>query len=205
MPRIYIVGGAPRTGKSIIARRLMNSLSVPWVSTDAFRAVAQRMSPPEERAIKFPFGGFTSADQLNDMAIKQMLEWQITEGESLHLFLRSFIDYQLGVLDNYIIEGVHFLPEHVRQFLDSNEHNDIKAVFIVSTNIDEQLKSMRKNTSHFDWLTNASDETFLSVAKFVTEYGKWLKAECQKYQLPYVERKGLFEEENTEILTALMS
>ena len=203
---IYLIGGAPRTGKSIIAKRLMQELSIPWVSTDVFRTVANSLLSPEEQKIRFPYGGFTSADQLSDMDLTQMISWQITEGESLQTFIQSFIGHQIGVMDSHIIEGVHLLPQTSRLLIDEPTFKDqIKTLHIVSTDIDMQLAAMRKNTSHFDWLSGASDKTFEAVAHFVVGYGKWIKDECEKHQLPYIERKGQFEEENAQILSLLKS
>lgn len=62
---------------------------------------------------------------------------------------------------------------------------------------------MRKNTSHFDWLTGASDKTFASVAAFVVAYGTWIRKECEKHNLPYIVRRGEFSQENDEILKTL--
>lgn len=203
---IYLIGGAPRAGKSIISRQLMQELSVPWVSTDAFRTVANSLLSPEEQKIRFPYVGFTSVDQLSDIDLAQMIGWQITEGESLQKFIRSFVGHQIGVMDSQIIEGVHFLPQTVRQLIDEPAFKDqIKTLHIVVTDIDIQLAAMRKNASHFDWLSGASGKTYEAVAHFVVAYGKWIKDECEKYQLPCIERKGQFEEENIEILNILKS
>lgn len=201
---IYLVGGAPRTGKSIISNLLMRQLSVSWLSTDVLRTVINDVTSPEERAAKFPYGGFTSADQLTEMQVKQMVDWQITETNSLQTCINSLIRHQIGVHDNQILEGVHILPQHVRALMDDPACKEqVRAVFIVSEDESTQLEAMRKNASHFDWLMGASDKTYESVAAFVVAYGKWISNECEKYSLPCVVRRGEFDNENGEILKAL--
>jgi len=203
---IYLIGGAPRTGKSIISNLLMRELSVPWLSTDVLRTVIHDVTLPEEQTKKFPYGGFTSADQLTEMQVNQMVDWQITETNSLQTCIDSLIRHQICVRDGQILEGVHLSPQHVRMLMDDPTCKDqIRTVFIVSNDESTQLEAMRKNTSHFDWLAGASNETFESVAAFVVAYGKWIREECEKYGLPYVVRKGEFNEENGDILKALTS
>lgn len=203
---IYLIGGAPRTGKSNISNLLMRELSVPWLSTDVLRTVIHDVTPPEEQAAKFPYGGITSADQLTEMQVKQMVDWQITETNSLQTCIDSLIRHQIGVRDSQTLEGVHILPRHVRALVDDPTCRDqIRVVFIVSEDESTQLEAMRKNNSHFDWLTGASDKAYASVAAFVVAYGKWIRGECEKYGISYVVRKGEFDSENNEILKILIS
>lgn len=202
---VYLIGGAPRTGKSIIAHRLMSELTVPWISTDVLRAMVHDLTPEGERLRKFPFKGFDSNDELSALAILEMVRYQVVEAQSLELCLGSLVRHQIAVRDDQIIEGVHLLPEHVKKMMEEPANAEqIKALFIISTDESLQLEAMRNNSSHFDWLSGASDKTYESVAGFVVAYGKWIQEECEKYQLPYFVRRGHFEEENAEILKKLM-
>ncbi|HCC83993.1 TPA: hypothetical protein DEP96_04050 [Candidatus Uhrbacteria bacterium] len=203
---IYLIGGAPRTGKSIVSSILMRELSVPWLSTDALSTVVHNLTPISERAEKFPYKGFTNVDQLSEIEIQQKVDWQITEANSLQIAIDSLIRHQVGVNDNQILEGVHILPQHVRTLLDDPATKDqIRVVFILSDDEPIQLQAMRQNTSHHDWLAGASDETFQSVAAFVIRYSQWLTAECDKYRIPYIIRRGAFEAENNEIIRLLQA
>ena len=183
----------------------MKELSIPWLSTDVLRTITYALTPPQEQATKFPYGGFTSADQLTEMQIAQMVEWQVTETNSLQTCIRSLIRHQIDVRDSQILEGVHLLPQQVRSLVDDPAcEGHVRAVFIVGHDESTQLEAMRKNTSHFDWLNGASDETYESVAAFVIAYGKFIREECERYRLPYIVRKGEFRQENEEILSVLM-
>ena len=203
---IYLIGGAPRTGKSIVSNLLMRELSIPWLSTDVLRTVVHDVTPTlQEQAVKFPYRGFTSVDQLTQMQVKQMVDWQIVETNSLQTCINSLIRHQIGVHDNQILEGVHILPQQVRTLMDDSTcKGQIRAVFIVSDDISIQVEAMRRNTSHFDWMEGASEKAFESVANFVIAYGKWIRAECEKYSLTCVVRQGDFDRENSEILKTLI-
>src|SRR5215471_17285447 len=42
---IYLVGGAPRVGKSSLAQRLLAIDGIPWLPTDVIRTVVRRVAP----------------------------------------------------------------------------------------------------------------------------------------------------------------
>jgi hypothetical protein len=42
---LYLVGGAPRVGKSALARRLLKAEGIPWLPTDVMRTVLRRVLP----------------------------------------------------------------------------------------------------------------------------------------------------------------
>ena len=42
---LYLVGGAPRVGKSALAQRLLKAEGIPWLPTDVLRTVLRRVLP----------------------------------------------------------------------------------------------------------------------------------------------------------------
>src|SRR5690242_5251826 len=42
---LYLVGGAPRVGKSALAQRLLEVDRIPWLPTDVIRTVLRRVLP----------------------------------------------------------------------------------------------------------------------------------------------------------------
>jgi hypothetical protein len=42
---VYLVGGAPRVGKSVLAQRLLALDGIPWLPTDVIRTVVRRVAP----------------------------------------------------------------------------------------------------------------------------------------------------------------
>src|SRR6266540_3905575 len=42
---LYLVGGAPRVGKSSLAHRLLETDGIPWLPTDVLRTVLRRVLP----------------------------------------------------------------------------------------------------------------------------------------------------------------
>src|SRR5215469_4176813 len=95
---IYLIGGAPRTGKSILGQRLCATLKVGWVSTDLLMELLR---------ISNTAGVKTEWDATPE-AIKANAEWFFP-------YLERFIWGAASLADNYVIEGVDFLPAQVTQ------------------------------------------------------------------------------------------
>ncbi len=58
---LYLVGGAPRVGKSSLAHRLLETDGIPWLPTDVLRTVLRRVLPAEvcaEEYERFLIDGF---------------------------------------------------------------------------------------------------------------------------------------------------
>jgi hypothetical protein len=51
---LYLVGGAPRVGKSVLAQRRLETEGIPWLPTDVVRTVLRRVLPELEAADQDP-------------------------------------------------------------------------------------------------------------------------------------------------------
>ena len=52
---IYLIGGAPRGGKSILSRKLSKTLNVPYISTDNLRLAVLPYFKGKDKDKNFPF------------------------------------------------------------------------------------------------------------------------------------------------------
>ena len=95
---IYLIGGAPRAGKSILGQRLCTTRSVGWVSTDLLMELL-RVANAAGRKMKWD-----AAPE----AITAAADWFFP-------YLERFIWGVNSLADHYVIEGVDFLPAHVAQ------------------------------------------------------------------------------------------
>lgn len=107
---IYLIGGAPRVGKSILGQRLCTTLKVGWVSTDLLMELL-RVANAAGRKTKW---------DATPEAITAAAEWFFP-------YLERFIWGVSSLADHYVIEGVDFLPAQVAQL---STQYPIRTVFL---------------------------------------------------------------------------
>jgi hypothetical protein len=54
---IYLVGGAPRVGKSSLAQRILAIDGIPWLPTDVIRTVVRQVAPEVDAIDQDPVDG----------------------------------------------------------------------------------------------------------------------------------------------------
>lgn len=192
----YIIGGAPRLGKSIAAQRLMDQTKTPWLSTDVLRTVFSDIVSPSDRNKMFPFADEMGDKKWFEKSPQEISEMQLQEARAMMPGLNSFIQHQICVKDNFILEGVHLLPSQIHELMNKPELKDyIHVVFVVASDLDVVKQGLNANTSHFNWLTGASEEVHDVVSKFVVDFSGRIKTEAEKYNLPVIERTMSFEQD----------
>lgn len=85
MREIFLIGGAPGSGKSTIAKQLAERLQLPWISTDQVRRILRPETDDESKKIELVWNGTCS-------------------------FLQGIHPWDGG-----IIEGTAILPEYVQR------------------------------------------------------------------------------------------
>jgi hypothetical protein len=107
---IYLIGGAPRTGKSLLGQRLCTTLKVGWVSTDLLIELLRVRNA----------AGIKVAWDASPEAIIANAEWFFP-------YLERFIWGVSSLVDHYVIEGADFLPAQVAQL---STQYPIRTVFL---------------------------------------------------------------------------
>jgi hypothetical protein len=94
---LYLVGGAPRTGKSSLAMAMLRTHGVPWLPTDVVRHILRR-TMREIDAIE------SGPDYVDGLA------------QLMHPIIEELIELCLGQAHQYLIEGVEILPSHIEGY-----------------------------------------------------------------------------------------
>ncbi len=123
-----------------------------------------------------------------------------------HNITKKMIEH-LGLFEkNYLIEGEVILPIHINEFKEEFPDIQMKVCFIGYTQItpEEKLKLVRTyNTGIDDWTVKNSDEKMLEHVTNTVEFSKYLKEECEKYNLPFFDVSENFKETHEEIFKFL--
>lgn len=181
---IYLIGGSPRGGKSILSRKLSKKLNIPYISTDNIRPIVMPYFKGEEKIKSFPFERMFDIKAIHkyfeDFTGKQILEADIKEAKTIWPGVKSLIDFLLVCEMDYIIEGVHLLPNLVKIF---KNNENVKTVFLFKEDAEKIFKGLKANKGNNDWLMdNIKDEkTVRLAAESLCVYGRYFVKEAGKY------------------------
>jgi hypothetical protein len=161
---IYLIGGAPRAGKSILGQRLCTTLKVGWVSTDLLMELL-RVANAAGRKMKWD-----AAPE----AITANAEWFFP-------YLERFVWGVSSLADHYVIEGVDFLPVQVAQL--SNQY-PIRAVFLGCSRLTLEGFNQFSGRSGYGSLP---EELRRQIVEDVPRWSAFIRQEAERFGYVYVD------------------
>ena len=170
---LFLVSGTSRSGKTLIAKKILADKQIPYLSLDWLMM------------------GFN--DGIPEYGIHHLL-WPNEIAEKMGPFLLGIIDSMLVDGVDYVIEGEAMLPQLVADLVDKHPEK-IKAVFVGYTEIsvkDKVALVKKYGDGEKDWLTNESDEYIRDHIENMIAYSKMIKKGCEKHGLPYFETSEEF-------------
>ena len=169
---LIFIGGAARTGKGILSRRLLTEIQVPFLSLDVLKMGLARGVP--EFPIDPDAGGMQVAERL----------WPLVREMSVSL-LREQIDYGF--------EG-EVLPRDV-SVLQQEYPTKVQACFLGYNTISatQKLQEIRRHAGYpNDWSQEYSDSDLLTIINREIAYSEYLQAESARYQIRYFDTSQNF-------------
>ena len=203
---IFLLGGPPRVGKSMIASEIRKKCAVSIVSTDTLGAVLENILSPESAPDLFVF------DRINKMPVAervklitedpaQLIDYVRKESHVVWKAVEAFIVRENDEGRDVLIEGVAILPELVSR-LEDIPH---RVVFIGTQgeNHKENIKKSANENEH-DWMRNVSDEYISAFALFVKRMSVYIEQQAKKYGFEYIEMdKELFGNVTEDVMKSL--
>ena len=190
---IYLIGGSPRVGKSIIAKQFSESIKGRFVSTD-------EVEDPNNQQ---PSVIFYSDPKKNILTPSQRIESVENDAQQIISDIENIIYTDINKSQNTVIEGVHLFPAYLDKFVKKFGKDKIKIIFIGSTNIDLILDGMIKNTNQNNWLKEFNQKVLRQIALFTKTFSDYLYHECKKYNFPYKERSSDFQKDIRDVMKEL--
>ncbi len=156
MTNLYLIGGSPRCGKTIIFKEVIEKKPMVAISTDALREMA-RYTLFEESYVSvqsLSFQGdvtFHRAGEEKDISHKKHFSYEIDEEELTWKAVVGLIQcYDRNPGRSLIIEGVAITPERVKSL--SLKNFKLKAVFLGFNNESYLKNILDYSHEHKDWL-----------------------------------------------------
>ena len=165
---LFLVSGSSRSGKTLIAKKILADERIPYLSLDWLMM------------------GFN--DGMPDYGIHHLL-WPNEIAEKMGPFLQGMIDCMLVDGIDYVIEGEAMLPRMVADLVEKHP-GKIRAVFVGYTeiNVEDKVALVKTHgTAENDWLTGQSDEYIRDHVGNMIAYSKMIKDECEKHGLSYLD------------------
>lgn len=168
-----IVAGVPRAGKSTISHRLAKQYGYQHVSMDSIIAGFEKCFP--ETGVN-TYAGLSSIDTLHLISGK------------IAPFVRAMLDS--GEYDEFspgmVLDIYQLLPEDYMKHIHGA--NCEIAYFITSdVTAEERFAIQKKYDTEKDYTFFKSDEELREDAVYIVEQSIKIKAQCEKYGLPYYE------------------
>lgn len=167
---IYLIGGAPRTGKSTLCHQFAAEQKIGWISTDMLIDLL-RFHRVE---------GIKTEWNASPKAIAANAEWFFPT-------LERFIWGANSLADSYAIEGVDFLPAQVVQLA---ERFPIRAVFLGCSGMTpERFDQFPGRSKGYAALPETLRSQF---ARDVPRWSEFIQQEAAHFDFPYIDTSDDF-------------
>lgn len=170
---LYLVSGSSRSGKSMIARRILKQTGLPYLSLDWIMM------------------GFTNG--MPEFGIHDKL-WPNEIAARLDKFLLAMCENILWAEEGLVIEGEAILPGSARILLDKHPGR-VRACFLGYTSVDIETKMAEAKAypaGKNDWLLEESDETIRQHLENMVAYSKKVERQCKKHRIRYFDTSAGF-------------
>ena len=186
---IFLLGGPPRVGKSVISGEIRKKYAVSVVSTDSLGAALENVLNPEATPDLFVFDKFNKMPlaervQLITKYPSELVGYVKKESRVVWKAVEAFARRENNEGRDALIEGVAILPELMSRLEDITH----RAVFIGNQgeNHLENIKRFAEENEN-DWMRNVSDQYISVFAVFVKRMSAYIEQEAKKYGFEYIE------------------
>lgn len=162
---IYILGGASRSGKTLLARKAVEEKAIPYFPLDAL------------------FGGLASGAPQFGVTWNQAF---VDRSEKMWTITKPVAGFFFQEEREFLIEGDAILPKQVRELM--NEGNQLRSCFIGYAKLSREEKFTQIRLHHQgerDWTKDISNDDLYAYVDEMIEFSKYLENECKVHNIAY--------------------
>lgn len=181
---LFLLGGAARSGKSIIARRILEVKRIPFFCLDHL-AIGVANSIPQ-----------LHVDLDSDDASVGEIVWPLVKSMSA-VMIKDRIDY--------LLEGALLQPKHAHELI-TEFPTRVHACFVgfAKARTAEKFEQVKRfGGGPDDWMRQFDDGTILNELERLKTVSEALQEACRKYQLQYFETSLDFDKSVAEVIDYL--
>ena len=186
---IYLIGGAPRCGKTTLAEALAKKTSFPFFTLDHVTSVVAPYIPEQEYVTRLPLRvARQETNYSNDVfyarySPEQIVDFYLRQARTYWPGIESFIKYAIDDDHDLILEGWQILPHLLHAMITPGNQDRLKIIFLYKINVENIVSGLKANTAKNDWvLKNTKDEsTFPAIARMISYFGSYIEKEAKQY------------------------
>jgi 2-phosphoglycerate kinase len=199
--RIILIGGAPVTGKSILAKKISDEYGIPWISTDVIRSWMKTIVSKDKFPHLFNFTNITAEEHYKKHSVEETIKFEKLRDQEVFKGIKTFIekndDWKLCV-----IEGISIHPKFISKL--KSEEYEIYPIFLVD-NDKNRIKEILFERglwgdadSYEDWVKDIEEE-------YLVKTNQYYMKECEKYNLKCFEIEEKRQESTKKVFKYLDS
>lgn len=206
---IYLIGGAPRCGKTFVAKKLAKELGISWISADTLEGVVAEYVPKTKVNKLFPKSLLRKKTlQSNDLMYTKYSTKQITQAyieqskavwKAVEAICRAadFEEY------DFIIEGHQIHPELIAKI--KKDYINITSLVIIRKDIKSIVDGCLKNKAVNDWFITKTKnpEIFEKIAMMIREYSIYFEKQAKLNRIKVLYTDNNFEKSIKDIVNYL--
>src|SRR3990167_9850780 len=181
----YLIGGAPTTGKSTVAKLLAKEFSLPWISTDQLREIVKPYGDKNRFPTLYDTTNLTAEEFLSMYSAEQRAEMGFKQGDDVWPAVKGLLNNKSDWQRGGIVEGVNILPHLVAEENYVNKEK-VKPIFLVDLD-KERMSQVVYTRGLYDDADKYSDDVKDKEVEWAMIFAQRLKKEAEKYGFPCVE------------------
>jgi 2-phosphoglycerate kinase len=148
---LYLIGGPPRCGKTILSAALAKKLQIPYFSIDHIASVIPPYIPSERQDESFPLRALRQkVNNDNDRFFETYSAEQIVrvyqrQAATLRPGVRNFIDYAIQDEHTLILEGWQLLPRFLAEIPSAQRSGNLQIQYLYKTDVEDILSGLKAN------------------------------------------------------------
>lgn len=162
-----MIGGAPRSGKSILAQQFAAQQRIGWISTDVLKEVLKVNDD----------SGLQGQWNAEAEAITAAAVWFFP-------YLERFVWGINSLADDYLIEGVHFLPAQVNRL---SAQYPIRTVFLGCSQM--TIERFDQFPGRSRGYANLSEAMRRRIADDIPLWSEFIMQEARQLGYPYIDMR----------------
>lgn len=184
MKKFILIWWAPTTGKSTLASNLSRELGLPWFSTDQIRMLMKVYAHRDDTGWLFlPEWHDTPETFLGHFSTQEIVDMEFAQAHDVWPGIKTMLDDCYSYVDGCIIEWVNITPEIINTHL--KDRTDVFPLIVIDDNL-ERIREVIFNRWLFSDADKYSDELKQKELDWVILFIETLKADCEKYDIPYI-------------------